>query len=114
MPEVFFTLTPLIDDDSPSKADNLVSLGYTIVYLAKGCNMSWDAAFQEFSKKKTHEAHRNWYLVKAEASSDYLCSGLPVAFHTFLHSVLSLAPEVNPDYYGYIENLRSTLDDIIS
>jgi len=89
------------DNYKPSKMDDLVSLGYTVVYLARDCSMSWDSEFLEYSNEKTPEARERWHLVKAKATSDYLCSGLPAAYQTFLHLVLSLAPNHAPDYNNY-------------
>jgi hypothetical protein len=65
--------------------------------------MSWDADYQEYMRLRTLSSWKRWRSVKADASSDYLCSGLPLVYHSFLHSVLSLAPETVPDYDGYVK-----------
>jgi len=65
--------------------------------------MNWDTDYREYSANKTPEAFDKWHLAKAKASSSYLCSGLPSAYDTFLHSTLSLDPMITPDYEGYIK-----------
>lgn len=80
------------------------------MFLARGCSMSWDAEYQDYSVKKTPETLKKWRSVKAKASSDYLCSGLPAAYHSFLHSVLSLAPETTPDYHSYIDLFKTVFE----
>ncbi len=87
-----------------------MSLGYTVVYLAKDCSMSWDAEFQEYLNKKTPEAHEKWCFVKAKATSDYLCSALPAPYETFLHLVLSAATDSAPDYDDYSKIFSSTFN----
>ena len=80
------------------------------MFLAKDCSMSWDAEYQVYSDKKTPEACQKWRSVKAKASSDYLCSGLPFAYYSFLKSVLSLAPEAAPDYDSYVDIFKSMFE----
>ncbi len=73
--------------------------------------MNWDTDYQEYLHKKTPGALEKWRLTKATSSSVYLCSGLPPAYESFLHSVLTLAPEITlPDYPGYIKDFRSLLE----
>lgn len=97
-------------DEKPSKADDLISLGYTAVYLAKNCSMSWDPEYHEYSNKNTPETCEKWRSVKAGASLEYLCSRLPATFHTFLQSVFSLASQNTPDYQLYVKMFMSMFE----
>jgi len=72
--------------------------------------MNWDPDYQEYSANKMSEAFDRWHLTKVKASSSYLCAGLPAAYDTFLHSTLSLDPEITPDYEGYIKVFHSILE----
>jgi serine/threonine protein kinase len=76
-----------------SRRDDLESLAYMLVYLAKG-SLPWQkchgVAFEDIAR------------VKGSTAIDDLCSGLPAPFATTLRIARELEFEDTPDYFGLI------------
>lgn len=76
-----------------SRRDDLESLGYTLVYLAKGV-LPWMGA----PGRDTAEKYRKIGEIKMNTSLEALCEGLPGEFVEYLRAVRALGFDEKPDY----------------
>ena len=77
----------------PSRRDDLESLGYTLVYLAKG--------FLPWRVSKRDDSRQNWgkvLIAKRAATSGLICQGLPLEFAKYTDYCRSLPFSKKPDY----------------
>lgn len=82
-----------------SRADDLESLGYTLVYLSKG-RLPWSNIPLTDKEKRGEKILK----LKHQIVPAKLCSGLDDSFTRFFEYVSSLAPSDIPDY-GYLRKL---------
>lgn len=82
-----------------SRKDDLESLGYMYIYLAKGC-LPWSNVKNKQIKDSIIETGK----MKASISIENLCKNLPKEFCEFMRNVKSLKFEQKPDY-NYLRNL---------
>jgi casein kinase 1 len=93
----------------PSRRDDLESIGYMLIYFAKG-ELPWQGlrlpkSKQCEDKNKNKERKLNQiYYVKKTTSLQKLCEGLPSCFVQYLEYVKKLTFTVTPDY-EYLINL---------
>ncbi|CAG2162299.1 unnamed protein product, partial [Oppiella nova] len=93
--------------EQQSRRDDLISVGYSLVWLAKGC-LPWS----HLSSRKF--PMRSDYLrvvgdMKTLCSLDELCGGLPSAFRQYMEYCLRLGFEEQPNYF----HLRSLFADCV-
>ena len=82
-----------------SRRDDLESLGYVIVYIAKG-TLPWASI-----KSDNKEGLYNRILeVKNETTPENLCRGLPIQFEEYIRYIRGMSYEQEPDY-RYLKNL---------
>ena len=84
---------------SQSRRDDLESLGYTIIELAKGC-LPWST----ITGNTKDELYDKILQSKINTSIDILCSGLPTQFKQYVEYVRKMEYEQEPDY-NYLKNL---------
>jgi serine/threonine protein kinase len=84
---------------SQSRRDDLESLGYTIIELAKGC-LPWST----ITGNTKDELYDKILQSKINTSIDILCSGLPNQFKQYVEYVRKMEYEQEPDY-NYLKNL---------
>jgi serine/threonine protein kinase len=78
---------------SQSRRDDLESLGYTIIELAKGC-LPWST----ITGNTKDELYDKILQSKINTSIDILCSGLPTQFKQYVEFILF--PELKKKYSG--------------
>jgi len=83
----------------PSRRDDLISIGYVLVYLAKGC-LPWQGLKSDKNKTQVEKIK----CKKMETSIDKLCSDLPQCMNKFLKYCSDLQFSQRPDY-NLIRNL---------
>ena len=77
-----------------SRRDDLESLGYTLIYLAKGV-LPWQGVWGATKKQRREKI----CTVKMCTSIPILCKGLPTLFSDYMKYCRSLKFEEAPDYY---------------
>ena len=77
----------------PSRRDDLESVGYVLVYLAKGV-LPW----QGLAKRKKESAIDEIKDKKMSTTTDELCSGLPVCFKELINYAKGLSFQEEPNY----------------
>ena len=77
-----------------SRRDDLESLGYVLLYLAKGRWLPW----LKSSKINMEEAISKLKQIKSEIKEENLCKGLPIEFISYMKYVKHLRFEEDPDY----------------
>lgn len=77
----------------PSRRDDLESIGYLLVYLAKG-SLPW----QGLQKKKNGSSINDIRDKKMSTSTEKLCFGLPECFREIIDYAKSLSFQEKPDY----------------
>ena len=77
----------------PSRRDDLQSLGYVMVYLAKG-RLPW----QGLAKKKKGSSIDEIRDKKMSTTTEKLCQGLPPCFKQLIDYSKSLSFQQKPDY----------------
>ena len=82
-----------------SRRDDLESLGYVIIYIAKG-TLPW-ANIQCDNKD---ELYNQILDIKKQITSESLCRGLPVQFEEYIKYVRGMSYEQEPNY-KYLRNL---------
>jgi serine/threonine protein kinase len=87
---------------TPSRRDDLESLAYVIVYLAKG-SLPWQGIVVEPGQSHEDEVLR----VKQATTVKALCAGLPQCFVEFVEHIRRLGFREKPDY----TYLRSILEE---
>lgn len=88
---------------SLSRRDDLISLGYILIYFAKG-KLPW----QKVRGKDKEEKYSNIRKLKQGLGSRTICSDLPKEFQTYLDYCQNLEFEQKPDY-AYLRNLFASL-----
>ncbi len=86
-----------------SRRDDLISLGYIIVYFVKG-KLPW----QKVKGKTKEEKYNNIKKLKHGLGNQVICSGLPKEFQIYLDYCTTLQFDEKPDY-NYLRNLFKTL-----
>lgn len=86
-----------------SRRDDLISIGYVLVYFLKG-SLPWQGLHGQTSEEK----YRLIYEKKRETPLTELCEGMPDAFLKYLESVCALEFDQAPDY-GYLKSLFKQL-----
>ena len=84
---------------SQSRRDDLESIGYTLIYFAKG-RLPW----QGFKTCNIKDKYRKIRDAKMKSPPNVLCEGLPVQFTAFMSYVKKLNYSDTPDY-EYIKDL---------
>ena len=82
-----------------SRRDDIESLGYILIYLAKGV-LPW----QGLKAKTQKERYKLIMNKKIENKPELLCSGLPDAFSQFFEYARGIQFNEKPDY-GYLKGL---------
>ena len=92
------------------RADDLESLAYTLIFLAKG-KLPWSSS----DDKSLDINKKNMYYLemKKNISIDEICEGLPDSFSLFLSSVRSLDPNELPNYENYRNLFRPMIAPIV-
>ena len=80
-----------------SRRDDLESLAYVLVFLAKG-TLPWKLSPAESAKMGKKERYEAVKKLKQNIDLFTLCKGLPKVFRDFLSSARSMAFEREPDY----------------
>ena len=76
-----------------ARRDDMISLGYAIVLLAKG-KLPWSKVEGDTIARRVH----NMAKIKRTTSVETLCAGLPPAFRFYFTSINTLAFDERPDY----------------
>ncbi len=82
-----------------SRRDDLISIGYVLVYFLKGV-LPW----QGLHGKNNEEKYKLIFEKKSMTSLDELCAGLPEEFLNYFHYVTSLEFDQIPDY-NHLKNI---------
>ena len=82
-----------------SRRDDLESIGYVLIYLAKG-NIPWGG----INGKTKQEMYDRILAKKVSVSINELCNGLPKQFCDYIKYCRELAYDANPDY-EYLKKL---------
>lgn len=77
----------------PSRRDDLESMGYVLVYLAKG-RLPW----QGLQKRKKGSSIDEIKDKKMSTTTEELCAGLPICFKELIDYAKSLSFQQRPDY----------------
>jgi len=86
-----------------SRRDDMLSLGYILVYYAKG-KLPW----QKIAGKDKEEKYHNILKRKQSMTTSGICSGLPKEFNIYLDYCKNLEFSQKPDY-NYLRTLFKTL-----
>lgn len=76
-----------------SRRDDLISIGYVLVYFLKG-RLPWQGLYGQSNDEKYRVIHDK----KKQTTLEELCDGIPQAFRKYLEYVSALAFEQTPDY----------------
>lgn len=76
-----------------SRRDDLESLGFVLIYAAKG-SVPWQTIRNEDRRKKWSQV----YEMKRRITLDELCEGLPLCFKEYMEAVRALGFDERPDY----------------
>lgn len=76
-----------------ARRDDMISLGYALVLLAKG-KLPWSKVEGGTIARRVH----NMAKIKRTTSAEALCAGLPPAFRFYFTSINTLAFDERPDY----------------
>jgi len=85
-----------------SRRDDLESLGFVVIYAARG-SVPWQTIRNEDRRKKWSQV----YEMKRRITLEELCDGLPDCFKKFMTYVRELAFDARPDY----QLLRDMFDE---
>jgi len=88
-----------------TKADDLVSLAYTLIFLVKG-GLPWQSAYETFRSSQHISDFERLATAKEEVEPEVLCAGIPAVYRDFLSNVLKLLPKATPDYDLFQEAFR--------
>lgn len=80
-----------------TRRDDLESLGYVLIYLAKG-SLPWQGL-----KIKSGDRAQAIAKIKMKTQLKALCSGLPMEFVEFMRGIKNLGFAEEPDYVGYMQ-----------
>lgn len=90
------------DREELSRKDDLISLGYILIYFSKG-ELPWQGLDSpKNSSKKARFEHIK--KCKQETTTDQLCHNLPTAFHDYMNYVCELSFTERPSY-KYLRDL---------
>lgn len=87
----------------PSRRDDLISLGYSLIYFAKGGHLPWQGLRASNKDKKYARIMQK----KRSTTLSSLCSGLPTEFTYFLSHVIGLGFDQTPHYDSLLDLLRT-------
>ena len=91
-----------------SRRDDLISLGYILIYFSKSC-LPWQGLIS--AEASTKEGKYGQILQKKVATNiDKLCNGLPDVFRTYMNYVVGLTYMERPSYNYLIELFGKTLN----
>ena len=90
----------------PSRRDDLESMGYVLVYLAKG-RLPW----QGLQKKRKGSSIDEIKDKKMSTTTEDLCSGLPACFKSLIDYAKSLKFDEEPDYDRMRQMIRTSAED---
>jgi serine/threonine protein kinase len=82
-----------------SKRDDIISLGYMLIYFMKG-SLPWGIS----------KNYSNVKQMKLSISIERLCYGLPIEIKDFMNYAYNLKSNENPDYY-YLRNTLNRCED---
>jgi serine/threonine protein kinase len=85
-----------------SRRDDLESLAYVLIYLAKGHKLPWVVSAREERGKRLSEISESIKNAKMATTVAALCKDLPPAYASFLRSVRGLGFAELPDYNHFI------------
>ena len=86
-----------------SRRDDLESIGYVLIYFAKG-NLPW----QGNNPTNKHQKYHKIMETKLRTSVGELCRGLPQEFQNYINYCRNLSFNSNPDY-EYLKGLFKTV-----
>lgn len=89
-----------------SRRDDLESLAYVLIYLAKG-KLPWQGLKVEASERSSAIGK-----MKMKTQLMVLCHGLPEEFVGFMRSVRNLGYAEEPDYVGYMNLFGGILEQV--
>ena len=89
-----------------SRRDDMESLGYMLIYLAKGGQTPW---MKYDNLKEKNEAMKQIAKMKLQVTDENLCKGLPIEFIQYLKNVKNLDFEQEPNYQYLIGLFKSLL-----
>jgi serine/threonine protein kinase len=89
-----------------SRRDDLESIGYMLIYIAKG-KLPWQGL--RFKEKPSKAQYDQMLNLKKTTTPEQLCSELPIEFAKYIQYCKKLTFEQEPDY----EYLRNLLRDVI-
>lgn len=89
----------------PSRRDDLISLGYSLIYFAKGGHLPWQGLKASNKDKKYARIMQK----KRSTTLTSLCSGLPMEFTYFLSHVIGLGFDQTPHYDPLLDLLRTVV-----
>ncbi|CAG2122222.1 unnamed protein product, partial [Medioppia subpectinata] len=96
-----------------SRRDDLISVGYTMIFLAKG-SLPWSRHSSRFYSSRSEYLSAVGQL-KSSCSVDELCDGLPDAFKQYMNLCLSLKFYETPNYLTlrklFTDSLRQTSEE---
>ncbi|EDV95467.1 casein kinase I [Drosophila grimshawi] len=76
-----------------SRRDDLISMGYMLIYFLRG-KLPW----QGIRASTKHQKYERIYEMKQSVSNEVLCQGLPSEFAMYLNYCYQLAFDAEPDY----------------
>ena len=89
-----------------SRRDDMESLGYMLIYLAKGGQTPW---MKYDNLKEKNEAMKQIAKMKLQVTDENLCKDLPIEFIQYLKNVKNLDFEQEPNYQYLIGLFKSLL-----
>ena len=89
-----------------SRRDDLESIAYTLIYLAKG-HLPWQGMKQQKLPTLPQKEFDEVMQFKLSTSIDDLCEGLPIEFSKFLYDVRKLEFSARPNYEAYRAMFRN-------
>ncbi|XP_054159912.1 casein kinase I-like [Oppia nitens] len=100
------------DGNEQSRRDDLISVGYTLVYLAND-GLPWSQIRSNmFSTRLDHM--KAVHKIKQNCSVDELCVGLPEAFRQYMNYCLNLEFDERPNYFQLRKYFSDSLPKINS
>ena len=93
----------------PSRRDDLESVGYMLVYLAKG-NLPWQGLKRKTKNDKEDKIDRIGEM-KTTINLKKLCYGLPKCFYDFIKYTRNMDFDDTPDYNYLINIIKKSSED---
>jgi len=91
----------------PSRRDDLISVGYMMIYFLKG-RLPW----QGLNASTKEERHQMIWDVKQDTSLEDLCHGLPDALMDYMRDCYRLGFTDKPEYTRLIYGLKNVLKKV--